>query len=230
MLCMKKNTILLRSFVKEAIDLGDYEFAPDRLDLTPQQRAERNTEDEERLYTALRLRLDNYADIDKKTAKELSDLIGSKYGEKGSKFFHGPQPNTLLYRGDSVGEDWIKEHMPDGYEIPRVNTLPFLSKVLPAQGLITLKKPFVFRDRRGWSYTPDTTYGWAISYTNQVHYPYVVVYIINTNEVPKKSMIDFGHSMYKTAAGKRFQREQEVMNLKPITVKTVQIARWGSGL
>ena len=225
-----RNLRLLRRYIREAIDLGDYEFAPDRLDLTPQQRAEENTEDEERLYTALRLRLDNVQDIDKKTAKELSDLIKSKYGEKGSKFFRGPQPDTILYRGDAVDEDWVKEHMPDDHVIPSAETLAELQKALATQRLVMLKKPFTFRDRRGWSYISKAGARWSTSYVDRIDNPYAVVLTISTNDIPENSMIDFGHSMYKTTAGKRFQTEQEVMNLKPITVKTVQIARWGSGL
>jgi hypothetical protein len=225
-----KNLHLLRRYIKEAIDLGNYEFAPNRLDLTPEQQAEENTEDEERLYTALRLRLDNVQDIDKKTAKELSDLIKSKYGEKGSKFFRGPHPNKLLYRGDAVGEDWVKEHMPDDHTIPSAKTVVELPEALMNQRLVMLKKPFTFRDRRGWSYVSDTAYRWSTSYVDRIDNPYAVVLTISTNDIPKNSMIDFGYNMYRTTAGESYQDEHEVMNLKPVTVKLVQIARLGAQL
>lgn len=223
---------LLRRYIREAIDLGDVQFSPSRLDGAV--KTEPNTPEEDALYTSLYRRVSGIEDVDEKTAQIISQLIDSeKYGAKGTGFFQGPQPGTKLYRGHAVDQAWVNKHVPAKYSIPAATSR--ISRKLMDSEEILLKVPYVFTQRRGWTYKLITASMWAADYATgqqtlggykSSHDPtknFAVVYIIDTSEVPSNAMLDFEHSVYKTAAGSEFTSEQEVMNLAPISVSKVKI-------
>jgi len=234
---MKRETQLLRRYIREAIDLGNIQFSPSRLDGA--EKTEPNTPEEDELYNSLYRRVSGIANVDSKTAEKLSQLIDSeKYGTRGSGFFQGPPPNTTLYRGHAVGREWVRKHIPANYSI-KTSTSP--RRLVDAE-VVPLKTPYVFEERRGWTYKPMTASIWAIDYAmgtqdlgpgDNRNKNFAVVYVINIDDVPHNAMLDFQHSVYKTSAGDTFANEQEVMNLFPITVTSVKIIDvgatiWGS--
>jgi hypothetical protein len=233
----EENLHLLRRYIKEAIDLGKVQFSPSRVDGV--NSTEPNTPEENALYNSLQRRIIGMEDIDEKTAHILSQLINSeKYGKRGSGFFQGPQLGTQLYRGHAVDQTWVDKHVPAQYNIPRVDgSRP---RALMDSEEITLKTPHVFTQRRGWTYKLITAAVWASDYatghqklggynsTPDLTKNFAVVYIIDTDKIPPNAMLDFEHSVYKTATGREFSSEQEVMNLLPINVTKVKIVSTSS--
>lgn len=228
----KEDYSLIRRYIREAIDLGDVQFSPSRVDGAV--KTEPNTPEEDALYTSLYRRVSGIEDVDEKAAKILSQLIDSeKYGVRGSGFFQGPRPGTKLYRGHAVDQAWVDKHVPAKYSIPMATSR--ISRKLMDSEEILLKAPYVFTQRRGWSYKLITASMWAADYATgqqtlggykSSYDPtknFAVVYIIDTSEVPSNAMLDFEHSVYKTAAGNEFTSEQEVMNLTPINISKVKI-------
>ena len=180
---MKRSNRLLRRYIREAIDLGKIQFAPNRVDSEteearrkafPPDGQEPNTPEEEELYQELLLRVTKGKHFSDETAKTILALLDSKYGSKGSGFFSEPPPNEPLYRGQVFDTSWMEQHIPP-YELDSVlhdkrvtssrgQIERLLSNQIYTDSLVELKTPHKFTDRRGWSRDPLVAVKFAASY------------------------------------------------------------------
>lgn len=160
---------LLRRYIREAIDLGNTQFAPERADGV--DTSEPNTPEEETLYKSLVGRAQGSGVLNAKLTKTLRDLINSeKYGPDGSGFFGGPDNTSqLLYRGHAYTQRWVDKHVADPSAIPVWDAERTygsgLDLALQSTGPIPLNPPYTFgpnpgEGSRGW--TPD--FGVALNF------------------------------------------------------------------
>lgn len=157
---MNRNVHLLRRYIREAIDLGNVQFAPERIDGV--DKSEPNTPEEERLYNRLLSRAEDSAIIDAGVTKTLQDLINSeKYGPSGSGFFGGPvNTSQLLYRGHAYTQAWVEKYVPSASEVPMWDSsnMAQINDLFDKMEPIKLNTPYTFgpnpgEGARGW--TPD---------------------------------------------------------------------------
>ena len=223
---MKYKLALLRRYIREAIDLGNTQFAPDRNDLSADQPQEKNTPDEQRIYDALMKRVHGTGKIDPKTAKDLVSLINSeKYGSWGSGFFSGPDSDTLLYRGTVLDDAWAAEHLPSPNKLRIFSNKDELEAYLQScvssgKDEIKLSKKYTFTDRRGWSPKATMAASWARSYLNPEE-TIAVVLVLVPSENDEDSLLDFSKNVYKTKFGYDYHLEEEVLNLKDVKISSV---------
>jgi hypothetical protein len=243
----EENLHLLRRYIKETIDLGKVQFAPDRLDIEDDELSdtygdkkprEKNTPEEQSIYNDLGVRLRVGGSIPTSTAKKLSSLINSKYGVGGSGFFRGPLSNSVLYRGDAFDEDWFNTHV--GVSLDSIES-QFIDVVGPTRRYIKLelekqnkesriynfKTPYLFDDLRGW--TPDFEVAAGFAGTYGVGDPavdpkkFAVVLHVYPGDNDPDALLDFSAGIYKTNAGIEYATEREVMNLKPVICRAANI-------
>ena len=222
---MKRGYCLLRHYIREsieAIDMGDTQFSPDRIDDV--NKTEENTPEEQELYDILdqRLRGEELV-LDKKTADKLAALIKSeKYGVKGSGFFSGPSSrNKVLYRGHAFSKEWFEEYVDGDY-----------NKALASDFNINykFKKPYYFGEVddgtgrfRGWTTDRLVAWSFALGYIHD-DVPVAAVLCMYPEDNPEDALLDYSASMYKTRAGTPYEDEQEVINIKPVLCRSTFIS------
>jgi len=174
----KATDDLLRRYIREAIDLGDTQFSPERTDGV--DTSEPNTPEEQELYNKLLGRAQGSGALDAKLTKTLRDLINSeKYGPDGSGFFGGPDNTSqLLYRGHAYTQRWVDKHVADPAAIPVWDTEKTYGSGLAAlvRGFgdpIPLNPPYTFgpnpgEGARGWTPDFEVAMNFARSYGSQL--------------------------------------------------------------
>jgi len=237
----RKNYALLQRYIREAIDLGNVQFAPDRLDGV--DTSEPNTPEEETLYRDLINRVVDNGKVSPETADKLRQLIDSeKYGTRGSGFFGGPKdPAQPLYRGHAYPRSWVEKYVGDPRQVPWWSTgsgerLDQIVKKMPP---FTLKTPYTFGPNegegfRGW--TPDigVTFGFSMAYAFRMRHSlrdagdkdnsYMVVLVLDPQRNPPDSLLDFSRSVYRLGGGKALSHEKEVMNVAPVQCHSAYVA------
>jgi len=230
---MNKKYSILRRYIREAIDLGNIQFSPDRIGNV--DKSEPNTPEEETLYRALINRVEGEKDLDPAAASKLKDLISSeKYGTSGSGFFSGPTTSGLLYRGQVYPRWWAAENNIDIAAVPKLR-LPgpgrgmssdfySFNQVFESMEPIALNPPYVYGPNedegfRGW--TPDFTvarkFAWNYAKTGDWNRAvYAVILVLDPKRQPPDALLDFSRSVYQTARGKSYDDEEEIMNLAPV--------------
>ena len=83
----REDYSLIRRYIREAIDLGNIQFSPNRIDAV--DKSEPDTPEEARLYAELMMRVKKGRALNQETANTIIDLLDSKYGQApgGSGFF-----------------------------------------------------------------------------------------------------------------------------------------------
>lgn len=236
-----QNLHLLRRYIREAIDLGNIQFSPDRRDGASTN--EPNTPEEQKLYSYLMGRLSGFSHLSTKTANTLIDLINSdKYGERGSGFFAGPaNKQEALYRGQNFDEAWFNEYI-DG-DISKVKAIQgTLSsegtsnahKQLDAEDSsinYNFKKSFFFgpgknEGFRGWTPERGVATSFAIKYTLENDYNGLAVLLSMYPEDNEfDALLDFRRGIYSTKGAQSWEYEREVMNLRPVLCRTARIVK-----
>jgi len=243
---------LLRRYLREAIDLGQIQFSPDRTDGVSTE--EQNTPEEEDLYYKLTDRITKGSHITPETAQIIIDLLDSRYGRSGSGFFLEPPPNVELYRGHKVTNEWLSKHV-SKEDVRDVHAAASLSRinrstsitlarsalfdVIVNDRLVTLKTPYVTTEMRGWSKNPEISCDWAAQYAtagdryaspggekldSRESGSGIAAVLVVTPASAGSRFLDFETSMYKTSPSYAMDEERECVNLGPVTVKQVAIA------
>jgi len=224
---------LLRRYIREAIDLGNIQFAPARIDKV--DTSEPNTPEEEELYNALSDRLGNFRQLDQQTADKLKSLINSsKYGEDGSGFFGSPEDKSSpLYRGHAYPREWAEQYVADVDSIPKVwggseyHISDEIESFVNSMDPIQLSTPYTFGPNRtegfrGWSPSADVATTFAIKYQRGLQNKspdgkvYAVILILYPYDNNQDALLDFSSGVYKTKAADGFRSEKEVLNLAPV--------------
>ena len=171
---------LLRSYIREAIDLGKVQFSPVRTDFV--NKDEPNTPEEEQLYQTLKSRMTLGRHLSPTDAQTIIDLLDSKYGQApgGSGFFSEPAPDQSLFRGHIFDFDWVKRHVssedieklsgqsvaqrsPAASPSPRMSIQHKLRTALHNKDLVSLVG-YQFTPMRGWSKDPYIALDFAAEY------------------------------------------------------------------
>ena len=236
-----QNLHLLRRYIREAIDMGETQFSPYRVDRIdrrgkPVDTSELNTPKEAQLYHDLVARLDASAPLSQATAKIIIDLLDSKYGQApgGSGFFSEPPLNEMLYRGHGMSLEWLKKHVsPEEIEMLTSNAWKTYRRddalvgMVNRQKFIQLKVPYQFDQSRGWSKDPKIAATWAIKYAaekrDEYGIPGVAVVLVTTPADSDTRFLDLDNNMYNTALGVGYVEEKECINLGPVTIKEAAI-------
>jgi len=170
---------LLRRYIREAIDMGQVQFSPNRTDGA--NKDEPNTPEEDELYNDLFARIKLGRHLTPKNAQIIIDLLDSRYGQApgGSGFFVEPPQDQQLYRGQSFDVEWLKKHVsPNDMEklIAASNKLkdsPYtptrfagikLKDDVTSGNLVTLVGDYQFTQMRGWSKDPGIATNFASTY------------------------------------------------------------------
>ena len=239
-----RNRHLLRRYIREAIDLGNVQFSPNRLDNV--DKTEPNTQDEKALYDALKRRLNGGA-ITKPTADLLKQLINSpKYGADGSGFFAGPSDRSIpLYRGHAYSSSWVEKHVPDPSAIPNIyNSEARFQSHIDSNKPIQLNPPYVFGPNkeegfRGWTPDIDVATAFAMDYAEKMNHmfvtedtfqhAYATVIVLHPDRNPPDSLLDFKNGIYKTEPANAFSNEEETLNIDAVTCHEAWLGRYGEG-
>ena len=233
----EENLRLLLRYIKEAIDLGNVQFSPNRLDKV--DKTEPNTREEEILYRNLINRVVGEKQIDAATAKDLKDLINSKkYGAAGSGFFSGPADPVMLYRGQLYPQQWAEDNISNFRAIPKWDGrydqfTQIFSKMTP----FPLNPPYIYGPNknegfRGW--TPDFSVAcrFAMSYWEEDRGPvtrggrykaYAVILTLDPSRNPPDSLLDFSRNVYKTGMGRGYKHEKEILNIDSVQCHTAYV-------
>lgn len=230
-----QNIRLLRRYVREAIDLGNIQFSPDRRDGASTN--EPNTPEEEKLHSYLLGRLSGFSHLNTKTANTLIDLINSdKYGERGSGFFAGPvNKQEALYRGQNFDEAWFNEYIDgDISEVKAIKGKSNAHKQLDAADSsinFNFKKSFFFgpgknEGFRGWTPERGVATSFAVKYTLENDYNGLAVLLsMYPEDNESDTLLDCRRGIYNTKWGQSWEYEREVMNLKPVLCRTARIVK-----
>lgn len=240
---MKKED-LLRRYIREAIDLGNVQFSPDRVDAV--DKSEPDTPEEARLYAELMMRVKKGRALNQETANTILALLDSKYGQApgGSGFFSEPPPNQPLYRGQDFNLEWLRKHVNQS-DIARLSRLSdssqhestyaagqaALSNMIANRNLIDLVVPYTFNPLRGWSTDPEVASRFAAEYAvegddyAQLKAPKqgVAVVLVASSGTSNTRFLDMSTSMYKTKIGNPFSHEAECVNLQPVDIHQAAI-------
>lgn len=249
---MQHKIQLLRRYVREAIDLGNTQFAPDRVDLyarkfdgekwdmLPVDRWEQNTPKEDELYDALALRVAGTRSISSSEAADFVELINSeKYGVNGSGFFRGPKNlSAPLMRGHAYSEDWVRKNLDIPIEVIPVTSIQDFSKIFMGDPNASFKKPYVFGPNpgegfRGWSEEISIVKSFAVKYsmgmakndaaTSDSVFP--VIFFMYPSDNDPDALLDFKSSVYNLGTARAYEHEKEVLNIKYVKCREAFVAR-----
>lgn len=192
--------------LREALDLGDVEFSPLRVDGAPTD--EPDTEDEKALAKDVRWWLDA-ASASRDLPKKMKELMAHpKYG----RFFHPPEPGSVVYRGKTSSPQDIAAML--GVDVEKVGKA----------GRMT--GDFEVAVRKGvasWTYSRDVAIEFANRPTMRTKPDHLALVMSARVDDNRGHFIDLSDVVRRVSSWRPYQREDEVLSLAPGSTKVFQL-------
>lgn len=190
-------------------ELGQYAFAKDRIDKKLPD--EEDTPEEQKLFRNLAGHFNDNDPLGADSTLLMRDLLRKNVY---TSVFNEPNPGDVLYRGFSVGEDWVRNHL----DLPA-------DRELPSKGSAT--KQFLLKSHKG----PDKASSWTTSRMSAVAFstqtkgnPISVILHAKASDNPRGFVMGDG-GLYNVKKFSTFRAEEEVLALGPIRVSKIE---WSS--